>query len=1309
VTLDTLPLTPNGKIDRAALPALDLTTTSTGRPPRSPQEKILCELFADTLGLPHTGIDDSFFALGGHSLLATRLISRIRAVLGVEVPIAVFFETPTVAGLAEWLRTAEAGVRPALVRAARPEVLPLSYAQRRLWFLHRLEGPSATYNIPLALRLSGELDVAALRAALTDLVARHESLRTVFHETSGEPHQVVLDPGAVPGLLHTVDTHPEELGAHLERAAGHAFDLAAEPPLKATLFTAGPDEHVLLLLLHHIAGDGWSMAPLSRDLATAYEARRRGRAPQWEPLPVQYADYTLWQRDVLGDPDDPGSRYARQLAYWKQRLDGIPEEIALPFDRPRPQRATYRGGTLPVELSAALHQRLRDLAQDTGTSLFMVVQAGLAALLTRLGAGTDIPLGSPVAGRTDEALDGLVGFFVNTLVLRTDTSGNPTFRELLQRVRETDLAAWSHQDLPFEQLVEALNPTRTASRQPLFQVVAALQNAPESDFDRLGVRSRSELLGTGTAKYDLFLSLWERHDERGGPGGLDGFVEYSTDVFDPGTVEVLAARFAHLLETLAADPDRPLAQLDVLLPGEEESLLARSADTTRAIEATTLPHAFEAQVERRPDAVALVYGDVTLSYAELDARADRLARLLMARGVGPERVVACALGRSVDLYVAMLAVMKAGGVYLPVDPGYPPQRIAYMLTDADPVLVLTVSEVASRLDVGSVPVVAVDDAAVAAECAAPAAADPADTERGVLSPSNAAYVIYTSGSTGLPKGVVVSHAGIGALAASQIERFGVRESSRVLQFASPSFDASISEVCMAWLSGAALVAAPAPRLLPGTALGDLVAESAITHITLPPSALAVLSPDVLTGVECVVVAGEACPPDVVERWSATHRLINAYGPTEATVCATMSQPLTGRRVPPLGHPVLGARVHVLDDALRPVPAGSVGELYIAGTGLARGYAGRAATTAERFVADPFGPAGSRMYRSGDLVRRRSDGELEFVGRADDQVKVRGYRIEPGEIETALRDHPLVDQAVVTAREDRTGDTRLVGYIVPTDQPAPDQDTGTRQVREWQQIYDEHYTRTADLPVGEDFSGWNSSYDGSPIPLEEMRAWRAATVERIRSLQPRRVLELGVGNGLLLAKLAPECEAYWGTDFSSAVIERLRERIASVPGLPERVELRSQAADVVEGLPTGYFDTIVINSVAQYFPSTAYLVRVLRQAMELLTPGGSLFVGDVRNMRAFRTFRTAVELGRAGAGAGISEVRAAIEQSMALEKELLIDPGFFPAVADDLPGTVAVDIRLKDGTHHNELTRHRYDVVLRKEPAQVVSWQDTPHL
>ncbi|MEU7185259.1 amino acid adenylation domain-containing protein [Streptomyces sp. NPDC045369] len=1023
VALDTLPLTPNGKVDRAALPAPGLTHLGDGtggRAPRTPREGVLCELYADVLGVPRVGIDENFFTLGGHSLLATRLIGRIRTSLDVDLPITAVFEAPTVAALAGHVDAAASGGRPALRPVPRPDVLPLSYAQRRLWFLHRLEGPSATYNVPTALHLSGELDHEALRAALGDLLARHESLRTVFHETAdGTPHQVVLGPDDVagmPSVLSVVRTGPDDVRRLLREATRHTFDIAAELPLRATLFRAGPDEHVLLLLLHHIAGDGWSSAPLSRDLAAAYDARRQGRAPQWAPLPVQYADYTLWQRDFLGDPRDPSSVQARELDYWKRQLSGLPEEIALPYDRPRPRHATYRGDALDLTLSAALHANLYALARDTGTSLFMIVQAGLAALLTRLGAGTDIPLGSPVAGRTDQALDDLVGFFVNTLVLRTDTSGNPTFRDLLRRVRDTDLAAWSHQDLPFEQLVEALNPVRSAGRQPLFQVVAAVQNAPEGGFDRLGVRTRTELVSTGTAKYDLFLSLWERQGPQGEPRGLDGFVEFSTDLFDRSTVATLAARLVRVLETAVATPDVPLAHLDVLT-GEEHGRLRQAASAARpAVRHSTLPELFAEQAARTPDATALVFEDVSLTYGELNARANRLAHWLTGQGVGPETLVAVALPRSAELAVALLAVLKAGGAYVPVDPDYPAERRAFVLADTAPALVL-------------------DAAALRRDLADLSAYPDTDPATG-LRPAHPAYVIHTSGSTGTPKGVVVSHTGLAALAAAQAERFAVTGESRVLQFASPSFDASVSEMCVTWLAGAALVMAPGERLLPGAGLEDLLAAQRVTHATLPPSVLAALPPqETLPGVVSLVVAGEACPVDLVERWSAGRRMVNAYGPTEATVCATVGEPLSGRTLPALGAPIGDVRLFVLDALLRPVPDGGAGELYLAGSGLARGYLGRSAPTAERFVACPFGPAGARMYRTGDLVRRRSDGELEFVGRVDDQVKVRGHRIEPGEVEQALGAHPAVRQAAVAARADRTGDLRLTGYVVPAEDAA----------------------------------------------------------------------------------------------------------------------------------------------------------------------------------------------------------------------------------------------------------------------------------
>ncbi|MEV5593205.1 amino acid adenylation domain-containing protein [Streptomyces sp. NPDC052496] len=1020
VALDALPLTPNGKVDRAALPAPDparLGDGAGGRAPRTPREGVLCELYADLLGVPRVGIDDNFFTLGGHSLLATRLIGRIRTTLDVDLPITAVFEAPTVAALAAHVDAAASGDRPALRPQPRPDVLPLSYAQRRLWFLHRLEGPSATYNVPTALHLSGELDHDALRAALGDLLARHESLRTVFHETAtGTPHQVVLAPedlAGLPPVFSVVRTGPDDVRRLLHEATRHAFDIAAELPLRATLFQVAPDEHVLLLLLHHIAGDGWSAAPLSRDLAAAYDARRQGRAPQWAPLPVQYADYTLWQREFLGDPEDPDSVQARELAYWTRQLNGTPEEIALPYDRPRPRRATYRGDALGLTLPAALHQNLHALARDTGTSLFMIVQAGLAALLTRLGAGTDIPVGSPVAGRTDQALDDLVGFFVNTLVLRTDTSGNPTFRDLLRRVRDTDLAAWSHQDLPFEQLVEALNPVRSAGRQPLFQVVAAVQNAPEGGFDRLGVRTRAELLSTGTAKYDLFFSLWERQGPQGEPLGLDGFVEYSTDLFDASTVATLATQLVRVLETAAATPDVPLAHLDVLTT-EEHDRLRRDASAVRpAVRHATLPELFAEQVARTPDATALVFEDTALSYAGLDSRANRLAHWLTGQGVGPETLVAVVLPRSVELAVALLAVLKAGGAYVPVDPDYPAERRAFVLADTAPVLVLDAETM--RRDLSAYPDTA-----------------PATT----LRPAHPAYVIHTSGSTGTPKGVVVAHTGLAALAAAQAERFAVTGQSRVLQFASPSFDASVSEMCVTWLAGAALVMAPGERLLPGAGLEELIAAQRVTHATLPPSVLAALPPRAtLPGLVSLAVAGETCPADLVERWSAGRRMVNAYGPTEATVCASAGEPLSGRVVPSLGAPLGDVRLFVLDALLRPVPDGAAGELYLAGSGLARGYLGRAALTAERFVACPFGPAGTRMYRTGDLVRRRGDGDLEFVGRADDQVKVRGHRIEPGEVEQALAAHPAVRQAAVAARPDRTGDLRLTGYVVPAEDAA----------------------------------------------------------------------------------------------------------------------------------------------------------------------------------------------------------------------------------------------------------------------------------
>ncbi|KJK54890.1 non-ribosomal peptide synthetase, partial [Saccharothrix sp. ST-888] len=697
VLLDVLPLTTNGKLDRRALPAPDVAPTGPGlgRAPRTPHEQILCELFAEVLGVAAAGVEDSFFDLGGHSLLATRLAARVRAALGVELELRTLFEEPTPAGLAAALvgaGPAQAALTPRRRPMGAPPGrqgwgrIPLSFAQRRLWFLHQLEGASANYNIPLAWRLSGPLDRQALHAALTDVVARHESLRTVFPVVEGVPYQQVLDVAAARPRLAVSRTTEAGLPGVLAAAKTHRFDLAVELPLHVELFELAPDEHVLLVVLHHIAGDGWSLGPLAADLTAAYAARCCGEEPRQEALAVQYADYTLWQHELLGEATDEDSPVARQAAYWTQRLAGLPDQLRLPTDRPRPAVASHRGGYVRAELDAELQRGLHELARTTGTSLFMVLQAGLAALLSKLGGGDDIPIGSLVAGRTDQALDRLVGYFVNTLVLRTDTSGDPTFTELLARVRDTALAGYGNQDLPFEHLVEALNPVRSLSHHPLFQIMLVLQNNSRAQFAPPGLRVGEVELATTTSKLDLVFSLSERYAQDGSPAGIGAFVEYASDLYDPATVETMVVRWVRLLTAAVADPERPLSRIDLLSATERRELLAPREESAHPAPAASVPALFRARAEERPEAVALVSGDVALTYGELNARANRLAHALIARGVGPEQRVALALPRSVELVVAILAVLKAGAAYVPVDPRYPAARIAYLLQDSGPAL-----------------------------------------------------------------------------------------------------------------------------------------------------------------------------------------------------------------------------------------------------------------------------------------------------------------------------------------------------------------------------------------------------------------------------------------------------------------------------------------------------------------------------------------------------------------------------------------------------------------------------------------------
>ncbi|MGA8708022.1 MAG: amino acid adenylation domain-containing protein, partial [Steroidobacteraceae bacterium] len=1044
VVLDRLPLTSNAKLDRKALPAPDVTP-AVMRAPRTPQEEILCALFAEVLGLQQVGADDNFFTLGGHSLLATRLISRIRASLDVELPIRALFEAPTVEALAQRLHEAEAA-RPALVRMTRPSEIPLSFAQRRLWFLHRLEGPNATYTIPMAVRLSGALDQESLEAALGDVLARHESLRTIFPETSGTPRQQIIEASPAAVRLQKIRVNEAALQEAITNAARQGFNLASEPPLRAHLFVLGEREHVLLLLLHHIAGDGWSLAPLWRDVALAYGARIEGKAPSFMPLPVQYADYTLWQHQVLGSESDPHSAMARQLSFWSETLKDLPDQIELPTDRPRPAVSSYRGGHVPLHIDADLHRALLNLSRDTQASLFMVLQAGLAALLMRLGAGNDIPIGSPIAGRTDAALDDLVGFFINTLVLRTDTSGNPSLRELIGRVRANNLAAYGHQDLPFERLVEVLNPQRSLSRHPLFQVMLALQNNAPANVELPGLTIAFEGVTTAIAKFDLSFALAEERGEDGTPLGLNGAIEYATDLFDRETIEALAQRLIRLLTASAANPEQPIGGLDILFAAERHTILREWNDTARPIPSATLPELFAAQVAKSSGSVAVVFKDMTLTYAQLDACANQLARHLQSLGVGPEVVVGLCVERSLEMIVGLVGILKAGGAYLPLDPAYPPERLAFMLEDAAAPLLLTQSALRERLPehVGKTIWLDADWPAIVK--------NPTTAPANRLRPANTAYIIYTSGSTGAPKGVTVTHASIVNYIAWGVRACGMDKGIGAPILNALAFDATVNPIFLPLSSGKRIT------ILPEREQFDLLLDKFwpgnFSLLKLTPAHLDILNQSApvetfsekLSGLtHCIVVGGESVTGSHVARWRPLSRIINHYGPTETTCASTtyeLQQNDPDFEILPIGRPINNTRVYVLDSGLEPVPAGVIGELYIAGAGLARGYLGRRGLTAERFVADPFGPTGSRVYRTGDLARWRADGVLDFVGRADQQIKLRGFRIEPGEIEAALVRHPSVAQAAVIAREDAPGGRRLVAYVVA----APGQTVDPSQLR-----------------------------------------------------------------------------------------------------------------------------------------------------------------------------------------------------------------------------------------------------------------------
>ena len=1040
VTLAELPQTANDKVDRRALQAMEVEFEASGQrvTARTPVEEIVTAIWGEVLRREIVSVHDNFFELGGHSLLATQVISRVRDTFVQEVALRSLFEQPTVAGLAQTIEIAQrVGVglsAPPMVPVSRDAELPLSFAQQRLWFLDQLEPSGSFYNLPAAVRLTGELNVAALERTLSEIIRRHEALRTTFVAVDGKPNQVIkpFTPVALPvfdfSKLNAAEREAET-SRLLSEQATRPFDLAHGPLVRACLVRVGAEEHVALVTMHHIISDGWSTGIFIREVATLYSAYMRGEESPLEELPIQYADFAHWQRGWL-----QGEVLAAQLAYWRAELADAPTVIELPSDKPRPPMQTYRGANQPLQLSAALSAQLRDLSRRHGATLFMTLLAAFDLLLCRYTGQEQVLVGTPIANRNRSETEGLIGFFVNTLVLRGDVRGNPSFSELLRRVRETALSAYAHQDLPFEKLVEELQPERDLSRSPLFQVMFALQNAPGEALELPGLTLSSISTGSSAAKFELGLNLQEFE------GCITGEMDYNVDLFERTTIERLSEHFKTLLQSIVANFGRPVAELRLLSEAEERQLLYEWNDQPAGFDSDLFIHElFAAQAAQRPEAVAVVFENEQLTYEELNRRANQLAHHLQGLGVGPEVVVGICVERSVEMVVALLGTLKAGGTYLPLDPAYPPDRLSFMLADAGVRFIISHQSVEAMLP-ALLPDSTINVLSLYAEWAS-VAAQPATAPGVQVSPENLAYILYTSGSTGQPKGVMISQGAISNHMQWMAEQLPLGAGDAVLQKTPFSFDASVWEFWAPLLAGARLVLARPGGHQEAAYLLEVMEREGVTRLQGVPTLLRMLVSE--GGLErCkqlreVFSGGEVLGRELAESILQAHsevKLYNLYGPTEATIDTTWQEAERDRAETSeevgIGRPITNAQVYVLDAQLQTVPVGVVGELYIGGAGLARGYLNRPTLTAERFVPHPYSAEpGARLYRTGDMVRWLEGVKLAYVGRVDEQVKLRGFRVELSEIEVVLRAHASVKECKVLVKADHVGGQQLVGYIL----------------------------------------------------------------------------------------------------------------------------------------------------------------------------------------------------------------------------------------------------------------------------------------
>ncbi len=1186
-----------------------------------------------------------------------------------------------------------------LVPISRSKNLPLSFAQQRLWFLDQLVPNNPFYNVPTAIHLTGSLNLAALEQTFNEIVRRHEALRTTFAVVEEQPIQVIAASLKVSlpiiDLRQLPETEREQQARKIvTQEAQRPFNLSTEPLLRVTLLRLDETEHILVLNMHHIVSDGWSIGVLIQEIATLYTAFANNQPSPLPELTIQYADFAHWQRQSL-----QGERLQTQLNYWQQQLDGI-SILNLSTDRPRPAIQTYRGARQLLQLPKNLSEALLALSQQEGVTLFMTLLAAFQTLLYRYTQQEDIAVGSPIANRNRSEIEGLIGFFVNSLVLRTHLNGNLSFRELLGRVKEVALGAYAHQDLPFEKLVEELHPERKLNQNPLFQMVFALQNAPIAALDLPGLTLSPMPFDSETTRFDLEFHLWEPDLQNGlwvdSSKGISGFVIYSTDLFDEATITRMLGHFQILLEGIVANPDQRIANLPLLSESELNQLLFEWNNTQVGYPQDRCVHQLvESIAEQNPDGIALVFEDKQLSYKELNLRSNQLANYLQKLGVDSEVIVGLCVERSFDMVIGMLAILKAGGAYLPLDPTYPSERLNLMLEDAQVSVLLTYTQCLESFKNSNYQVIYLDkDWEIIAQAVQ-------DNLPSKITANNLAYVIYTSGSTGKPKGVKIEHRGLLNLVFWHQQAFAVSHLDRVTQIAGIAFDACSWEIWPYLSAGASIHFVDDEIKRSPEKLRDWLELKAITISFLPtPLAEKILA---LNWPNNIALRLLLTGGDKLNQYPSSFlrfQVVNNYGPTENTVVTTSVDVTVSNQVnvaPAIGRPIANTQVYILDRYLQPVPIGVAGELYISGDGLARGYLNLPDLTAEKFISHPFSnQPKARLYQTGDLVRYRSDGNLEFIGRIDEQIKIRGYRIELGEIEAVLSQHPAVLQTVVMFHED-TNEKRLIAYVAlnadySSQQEIPQQKLQQEQVLQWQMLYNETYNQPA---VNSDptfnIIGWNSSYTNQPIPAEQMRDWVNNQVAQILALQPKKVLEIGCGTGLMLFRVAPHCTKYCATDFSAASLNYIKQHLAT-QDLPQ-VKLHQKLANDFAGIEKAAFDAVILNSVVQYFPSIDYLIGVLEGALQTVVPGGYIFIGDVRNLPLLTAFHASVQLYQAEPSLTRSELQQRVEMQVFQETELVIDPAFFRALQQRFPQISHIQTQLIRGRDYNELTQFRYNVIL----------------